>query len=104
MSKITPLQNKKEANSVVAFNAESSTASIRAAMSGKKELDCMENVQTKTITNLNTDCMEIIFKYLELNDLLNIADSSKAFYSAACLVYKIQYANAYMIFDRDYFR
>lgn len=99
MSKTTAMQNQNESNSVVEFNAENSTAPICAAMSGRKEIDCIENVQTKNITNLNTDCMEIIFKHLELNDLLNIADSSTAFYSAACLVYKMQYGNAYMIFD-----
>lgn len=104
MNKPTAMQNKKKTKTVVAFNTKNSTAPANA----KKELDCSENVkhipQTKNITNLNVDCMENIFKHLELNDLLNIADSSKAFYSAACLVYKKQFGNAYMLFDWYYYR
>lgn len=47
----------------------------------------------KNIINLNCDCMELIFKHLEFNDLLNVVDSSKHFYSAACEVYKRKYIN-----------
>lgn len=69
----------------------------------EKHLNFLEDAksvfETKKITNLNTDCMEIILKHLKLSDLLNIADSSKEFYSAACLVYKRQYANSYIIFN-----
>lgn len=63
----------------------------------------MGNQNTK-ITDLNCDCLENIFKYLEFDDLLNIADSSQQFYNAVCLVYKKEYANKEVVFDRKLFR
>lgn len=55
-----------------------------------KHLNFLDNQktipETTRITNLNTNCMELIFEYLELNDLLSIADSNKEFYSATCLI------------------
>lgn len=66
--------------------------------------DSLEKVkgmfETTNITNLNSDCMEIIFEHLELNDLLNVADSSKHFYSAVCQVYKRKYRNTKPLFLR----
>lgn len=55
---------------------------------------------TMKITNLNSDCMELIFEHLELNDLLNIADSNKHFYGAACQVYRRKYMNTNPIIGR----
>lgn len=62
------------------------------------EFSCGQN-----ITNINSDCMEHIFERLELNDLLNVADSSKQFYNAACQVYKRKYLNMNPIHDNGYF-
>lgn len=56
------------------------------------------------ITNLNNDCMSYIFEYLELNDLLNIADSSKAFYVALYRVFKRKYNKTDLILGKDYYR
>lgn len=71
--------------------------------SGKSKIDLFENaesiIETTTITNLNTDCMEIIFEHLELNELINIADSNKRFYSAACQVYRRKFRNQFPIFS-----
>lgn len=36
----------------------------------------------KHINNLKTDCMEMICEHLEINDLLNVADSSQQFHTA----------------------
>lgn len=51
------------------------------------------NMFSSSITNINTDCRELIFEHLEFNDLVNIADTSKQFYSTVCLVYKRKYVN-----------
>lgn len=50
------------------------------------------------IIDLNTDCLEIIFGHLEFNELLNVADSSKQFYSATCQVYRRKFQNINPIF------
>lgn len=48
------------------------------------------------ITNLNDDCKEHIFKYLEWNDLLSVLDSSKLLCDAASIIFKKKYINAYV--------
>lgn len=47
-------------------------------------------VQTN-INNVNIDCLEEIFKYLNLEDLLNIADSSKRLRKAASFIFACTY-------------
>lgn len=56
--------------------------------------------EPKNITILNTDCLESIFEHLEFNDLLNVADSSKHFYGAACQVYKTKFMNMTTIYTK----
>lgn len=46
------------------------------------------------LTTINNDCKELIFDYLEWQDLINIADSSKQLYIAACGVFKRKYGNS----------
>ncbi|XP_031623438.1 uncharacterized protein LOC116340859 [Contarinia nasturtii] len=59
-----------------------------------KEIENASSIlETTKITDLNTDCMETIFEYLEFNDLLNLAESSKQFYTAVCEVYKRNFAS-----------
>lgn len=53
------------------------------------------------ITNLNTDCMEHVFKHLEFNDLLNISESSNQFYRAVCRVYKKKFHNINPVFNEE---
>lgn len=73
-------------------------------MSSEKSTALVENTEcrlkTTKITNLNFDCMELIFMHLEFNDLLNVADSSKQFYGAACEVFRRKYMNMNPIFDQ----
>lgn len=57
--------------------------------------------QNFKFTILNVDCMEFIFDYLELNDLLNVADSSKAFYAPICQIFKKKFLNKNILFDSD---
>lgn len=64
----------------------------------EQQFDLVENTK---ITNLNTDCMEIVFEHLDFHDLLNVADSCKQFYCAASRVYKRKYLNTNPIFDKD---
>lgn len=47
-------------------------------------------VQTN-INNVNIDCLEEIFKYLNLKDLLNIGDSSKRLRKAASFIFACTY-------------
>lgn len=63
------------------------------------EEDTICELKTTKITNLNSDCLELIFERLELNDLLNIADSSKYFYGAVCQLYRRKYMNMNPIID-----
>lgn len=62
------------------------------------DVEGAEHSGEKKITNLNTDCMEIIFGHLEIDDLLNVADSSKQFHTAVCQVYKRKYLNVSPMF------
>lgn len=43
------------------------------------------------ITDINTDCLEHIFKYLTLSDLLNVSDASKYFKDAADFAFTAKY-------------
>lgn len=91
------MENKKNPKTMATSNAG---ISIEQTLIDLNDENVNDIPESKNITDLNTDCMAIIFMHLGLNDLLNIADSSSKFYTAACMVYKRQYGNAYMIFDR----
>lgn len=49
-------------------------------------------------TDLYFDCLEKLFEYLELPDLLNVADSTKLFKKAAELAYTRKYGNKCLAF------
>lgn len=52
----------------------------------------VERTLVKTsINDVNIDCLEEIFKYLKLKDLLNIADSSKRLRRAASFIFSSTY-------------
>lgn len=40
------------------------------------------------LETLNSDCQQFILDYLEIEDLLNVAESSKKLYVAACLAFR----------------
>lgn len=48
------------------------------------------DAQTK-ITDLNTYCLESIFEYLALSDLLNVCDACKHFRNAADFIFSVKY-------------
>lgn len=52
------------------------------------------------ITDINIDCLEVVFKYLSIVDLLSIADSNKFLRNAAELVFILKYGKKRVdIFD-----
>lgn len=53
------------------------------------------------MTSLNNDCKAHIFKYLEWNDLLSIADSSKQFYAIVSDLFRTRYVNSYLKLGSD---
>lgn len=51
------------------------------------------------LTDLNFDCLESILEYLELIDLLNVADCNKRLQKAAELVYAYKYGDKTVLFS-----
>lgn len=51
------------------------------------------------LTNLNIDCLNNVFEYLELDDLLNVADANKQLHRAANLTYVRKYCRKQVIFE-----
>lgn len=51
------------------------------------------------VTNLDDDCLEFLFSYLDWVDLLNVADSSSIFHTAVCLVFKRKYHKSKLIIN-----
>lgn len=70
--------------------------------SNELKINTLQNEKNKSeatkIIDLNTDCMGTIFEHLELDELVNVADSSKHFYATACETYKRKYQNIIPIF------
>lgn len=64
----------------------------------KKKSNYDRNEIDLNITNINEDCKEYIFQYLEWMDLLNVADCSKLFHTAVGFVLKKKYHKAYVTF------
>lgn len=56
-------------------------------------------LEMKKITDLCDDCLDVIFKHLDLVDMLNAVDSSKHFQNSLCRVYTSKYRNIRLIFD-----
>lgn len=56
------------------------------------------------LTNINNDCKEIIFEYLEWLDLLSLADTNKQLYTAVCHVFKRKYGNTKMCIGLPQYR
>lgn len=53
-----------------------------------------ETLEPLKLTTINNDCKELIFKYLEWPDMINIADSNKQLYPAVCRVFNRKYGKA----------
>lgn len=46
-----------------------------------------------TLVTINNDGKELIFEYLEVKDLVNIAETSKQLKTAVCAVFRRKYGN-----------
>lgn len=65
----------------------------------------MERTSNKIITDMNFDCLEKIFKCLDQNDLINVAESNKHLRSAAKLSFKSKFGKKQMIlFGNEFYR
>lgn len=100
----TTMQNKTIEKKTNKYSTKSDVPTEKYNVHDETGIDLLEQnaksiSQPKKITNLNTDCMEIVFENLEFNDLVNVIDSSKEFYSAACQVYKNKYINMNVMFN-----
>lgn len=43
------------------------------------------------LETLNSDCQQLILDYFEIDDLLNVAETSKTLHVAACVAFKRKY-------------
>lgn len=60
----------------------------------EKEIEPVILTAKNKITNLNDDCLEVIFGNFDWLQLLSTADSSHHFYSATCLEFKRKYGHS----------
>lgn len=58
------------------------------------------NSEPLKLTTINDDCKEAIFKFLNLIDLLNIAETNKQLNTAVCAVFKRKYGNKGIVLIR----
>lgn len=67
--------------------------SIESGSENDMELDegASEDATALNLETLNSDCQQLILDYFEIEDLLNVAETSKALNVAACLAFKRQY-------------
>lgn len=63
-----------------------------------------DNSKAPNLPNINDDCKEHIFEYLDWSDLLTLADTNKQLYTAVCQVFKRKYGNAKICLGFPVFR
>lgn len=49
--------------------------------------------ETLNLVTINNDCKELIFEYLNWEDLMCLADTSKQLYSSVCRVFLRKYGS-----------
>lgn len=54
------------------------------------------------LTSLDDDCLEHLFGFLDAFDLLNMADTTKQFLNASCVVFKRKYCSAKVVIGGGY--
>lgn len=78
------------------FNTETSSSArvIQKDVNNENQIsNSVESSMTK-ITDMNVDCLEMVFEHLDLPDLLNVADSNKELRSAAGIVFNRKYGKS----------
>lgn len=64
---------------------------INTAPNKRVKIEFAEELKAMTIMDVNNDCLGHILDYLELGDLLNVAETSKLLLPVACTAYKRKY-------------
>lgn len=69
--------------------ASKRTCAKRTKMQVKRLKNDKETVPTLStkLTDVNNDCLELVFEYLDVHDLINVAESSKCLRTAAIIVF-----------------
>lgn len=64
-----------------------------------QRLNEIEKLQATQITDLNDDCLQMIFEFLDIQSLVNIADSNRWLVNAARLVYIRKFSKISVVID-----
>lgn len=76
------------------------TKMVRSTARTRKQKVIKQEIETMKITDLNDDCLEHIFLYLDVHDLLNVALSNTRFQYVACSAFAQKYRGKEMqIYD-----
>lgn len=63
----------------------------------------MEQINGMKFTELDIDCLEAIFQYLSIEDLLNVADSNKVLKQAADLTFQLKHGKSTLLIQNKFF-
>lgn len=109
MSRLKKAPRKKMKENQSKLNIQSTTSNqcesndvVENKNSSSKDIETVH--ERKKITNLDDDCLDVIFRHLDLNELINVADSSKQFQNSVCRVYRSNYRNVRMLFYKVNFK
>lgn len=72
--------------------------------STSQDLCVDESAEQLKITDIGIDCLEKVFEFLDLYDLLNVADSSKEFKSCADFIFTSKYGHSFLLSTLGKFR
>lgn len=76
---------------------EEQLAKRSKGVESEQDLDLQKEIE---ITDVNTDCLEKIFKFLELGDLLNVRDTCKHFQAAADFAFGQRFSRKWIIINK----
>lgn len=91
-----PLEPNEMDTAGLLFSLQKFQHSDEANESTIQKLSTDESTEQLKITDIGVDCLEQIFRHLDLKDLLNVADSNKVLKSAADTVYTLKYARKWV--------
>lgn len=70
-------------------------------MESNKSMEILSiNPERLKLSTLNDDCKELIFEFLDLVDLVQVAESNKQLNKAASAVFKRKYGNKGIVIGR----
>lgn len=63
--------------------------------SRSQEMEILQEIlEPLNLITVNNDCKELIFDYLEWQDLIRVAETAKPFYTSVCRVFSRKYSNS----------